>query len=46
MTDTLYRIYKDKYMDEVTPSPNPSNGDKAAKANRSRARSIFGRKKG
>ncbi|KAF2157766.1 hypothetical protein K461DRAFT_264618 [Myriangium duriaei CBS 260.36] len=38
-------IYKEKYMDEVAQSPNPSISDKPGKPSRSRARSIFGRKK-
>ncbi|KAG8625412.1 hypothetical protein KVT40_007163 [Elsinoe batatas] len=43
-------IYKQKYMDEPLPSPagvkspNPSNSDRSTKG-RSRARSLFGRKK-
>ncbi|PNS19099.1 Protein DSF2 [Sphaceloma murrayae] len=44
-------IYKQKYMDEPAPSsatlvksPNPSNSDRSTKG-RSRARSLFGRKK-
>ncbi|GAM86492.1 hypothetical protein ANO11243_045060 [Dothideomycetidae sp. 11243] len=38
-------IYKEKYMDKVPDSPNPSISEKSGKPARSRARSIFGRKK-
>lgn len=54
MTKATNRIYKEKYMDEpvkpivpFTKSPNPTMDGKSANADRSRsrARSIFSRKK-